>query len=433
MIERLQVYLETRYSILNCLDDRADIATFTFPSHTASVNSLSLDPLQHRFLLSGSADSSIKLWDLNDSSLMKDDDRIHEIDYKPRLKYSPICVLPQKSVHKFGVTKVKWWPDNGMWLSSSFDFNINLYDTDSMQIVHSFPLDSRILDFDFNPMGNSSTVISCNDGGVGGLKMLDLRTLSDTQNLGGGGKIKGGVGFMSSCAWSSFNENLCIGGGNDGSCFGWDIRSSDKYLFEFDSNRTSNSIELNQLKKRKYLTNKAHHANINSMIFNENGTELITISNDEKIRVWDMTSDKKPINKGINFGPLIRNKTKQHIEMCLSPSLQTEISFLWVPSDSGEILVYRVKDGSLVARLNKQNRSIYTESSTLNDTTKISNSPDSRRAFSVIAGSVQEPRYFSGGKDGIISVWGDDTTKLLPTHPIEFNNGIDEPVEIEIW
>lgn len=400
----LQIYNESRYGTLNNLDYRHDIGVFPRQAHSASVNTLALDGLSNRFLLSGSSDSSIKLWDLQSASM-------EGID--TQRKFKPSVTLPRKSVHSFGVTRVRWWPDNGMWLSSSYDFKLNLYDSSTMGVAHSFKLGSRVLDFDFHPLGDISTVACCLDGGVGGLKLVDLRTLSDTQNLGGGGKAVGGVGYMSSCCWSPASPYLCIGGGLEGSCYGWDIRSSNKFLLELDVNLTATSYKRKQSNKRKRdlkLKCKAHHGSINSMLFNASGTELVTLGNDEKLRVWDMCSFRKPINKAVNFGPLIRNKTRQHIEICLSPAPETEVSFLWVPSDNGEVLVYRVEDGSLVARLNKA-----------------TNRLGQNRSYSIVCSGHNQVRYFSGCKDGSISVWGHDDLKQKQqqTVPVPFDNGVD--------
>lgn len=403
----LQVYNETRYGSLNNLDYRTDIGTFPNQTHSASVNTLAIDRIYNRFLLSGSSDSTIKLWDLDSPKSVK-------TDGDALLKYSPVHSFPRKSVHNFGVTKLKWWPDNGMFLSSSYDFTMNLYDANSMEVAHSFKLGSRILDFDVHPSGITSTVICCLDGGVGGVKVLDLRTLSDTQTLGGGGVNAGGVGYMSSCSYSPRDPNLCVAGSVDGSCYGWDIRSSEKHLFELDMNVTPSYMDTKQSRphKRKTLLKcKAHNAGINSMLFTSDGTTLVTLGNDEKLRTWDMCTYSKPVNRSINFGPLIRNKTTQRVDMCVSPSLETEISFLWVPSDSGEILVYRLEDGSLVSRLT---RATHTQSNKFGT-----------RSYSVVSSGDNQIRYYSGCKDGNICTWGYDSKTDEHQGSIPFDNGVD--------
>lgn len=400
----LQIYNETKYGSLNNLDYRNDIGTFSNQTHSASVNTLAIDRIYHRFLLSGSSDSTIKLWDLESPQTIRQDGDV-------QLKYKPTHTFPRKSVHNFGITKLNWWPDNGMFLSSSYDFKLNLYDANTMELAHSFKLGSRIVDFDIDPSGNNSTVICCLDGGVGGVKVLDLRTLSDTQNLGGGGISMGGVGYMSSCCYSPRDSNLCIAGGVDGSCYAWDIRSSKKHLFELDMNITASYMNQEQNrpnKKKKLMKSKAHNGSINSMLFTADGTTLITLGNDEKLRTWDMCTYSKPVNRSINFGPLIRNKAKQRIDMCLSPYLETEISFLWVPSDSDEILVYRLEDGSLVSRLSRAQSNKF-----------------GTRSYSIVSSANNQVRYYSGCKDGNICTWGYDS-KLNEQHgPIAFDNGVD--------
>lgn len=355
--------------------------------HMAAVNSLALNSTK-QLMLSGGADSSIKLWDLEQS---------------PKLEHT----IPAKTVHQFGVTHLKWWPDDGMWLSSSFDFTLKLFDSQTMAPVHSFNLESRVLNFDFDPSGSSSLVACCLDGGVGGIKMVDLRTLADSQVFGGGGKARGGYGYMLSCAWSPTDPNILVSGGQDGYCVVWDIRSSNGSLATLDYNLTTTNYKASDRHLHFYEdTPRAHNGGINSILFNDTGTELITLGTDERIRVWDLTSDTKPLNKSINFGPLIRNKSSQYVQMCLSPSLETEIQYLWFPSETGEILIYHVTDGRLVARLSRWR-----------------NGQRNSRIFSLVYTGHNSLRYYAGCRDGSISTWGYSPQKH--TDPAFFDNGID--------
>ncbi|KAF6012710.1 hypothetical protein HII12_002232 [Brettanomyces bruxellensis] len=157
--------------------------------------------------------------------------------------YEPAFIIPAHSVHKFGITHLKWWRDNGMWVSSSYDHSLKVFDSDTMQPVQSFDLKSRVLNFDFDPSGSSSQVACCLDGGVGGVKLVDLRTLADSQTLGGGGKQRGGFGYMLSCAWSPTDPNVLVSGGVDGYCIGWDIRAANGCLFKMDYNLTTGNYK----------------------------------------------------------------------------------------------------------------------------------------------------------------------------------------------
>lgn len=132
---------------------------------------------------------------------------------------------------------------------------------------------SRVLNFDFEPNGRNFLVACCLDGGVGGLKLVDLRTQATSQNLGGGGELQGGYGYMLSCAWSPANPYLCVSGNQDGLCTGWDVRTSKGALFELNNNLTISNYKNS---KSKLLFHgdkpKAHNGGINSMVFNDVGS-----------------------------------------------------------------------------------------------------------------------------------------------------------------
>ncbi|QPG76469.1 hypothetical protein FOA43_003858 [Brettanomyces nanus] len=373
-----------------------------------SVNALALDSIDNRYLLSGGGDSSIKLWDLQS----RDDSKWMSTDAES--VYKPAYIIPAKTVHQFGITHLKWWPDNGMWLSSSYDYSLKVFNSDTMQPVHSFNLESRVLNFDFDPQGSNSLVACCLDGGVGGIRLVDLRTLADSQTLGGGGKSKGGFGYMLSCAWSPTDHNLVVSGSQDGYCIGWDIRASNGCLFTLDYNLTTRNYT-NSNRQLLFYEDipRAHNGGINSLMFNDVGTELITLGTDEKIRVWDLTTGSKPLNKSINFGPLVRNKSSQYVQMCLSPTIESEMQYLWFPSENGELLIYRIQDGKLVARLTRHGNGLI-----------------SSKVHALVYGRNNCIRYYAGCHDGSISVWGYAEDGMEEDNaPVNFDNGADNEQE----
>jgi len=418
----LSIATEAKYSQLESLDYAQGIRRFPERAHIASVNALALDFVDKRFLLSGGGDSSIKLWDLDSKEdlflISKDegkaDNNITSGNTNMKLAngpiYEPAYIIPAHSVHKFGITHLKWWNDNGMWLSSSYDHTLKIFDTNTMQPVHSFDLKSRVLNFDFDPTGSGSQVACCLDGGVGGVKLVDLRTLADSQTLGGGGKQKGGFGYMLSCAWSPTDSNVLVSGAADGYCIGWDIRAANGCLFKMDYNLTTRNYKNSNRELLFYEdVPRAHNGGVNSLMFNEIGTELITLGTDERIRVWDLTTANKPLNKSINFGPLVRNKSTQFVQMCLSPMLETEMQYLWFPSDNGQMLIYRIQDGKLVSRLTRQGPGMR-----------------SSKMHAVVYSGKSSVRYYSGCHDGSISVWGYSGDTGLEDEPIRIENNMGD-------
>ena len=400
-LDLLSIVTEAKYSQLASLDYIQGVCRFPERCHIASVNALALDSIDKRFLLSGGGDSSIKLWDLSSKEdtfaiskeekadkIIKNNNRNRKLENGPI--YEPAYIIPAHSVHKFGITHLKWWRDNGMWVSSSYDHSLKVFDSDTMQPVQSFDLKSRVLNFDFDPSGSSSQVACCLDGGVGGVKLVDLRTLADSQTLGGGGKQRGGFGYMLSCAWSPTDSNVLVSGGVDGYCIGWDIRAANGCLFKMDYNLTTGNYKNSDRKLLFYEDiPRAHNGGVNSLLFNETGTDLITLGTDERIRIWDLTTTNKPLNKSINFGPLVRNKSTQFVQMCLSPMLETEMQYLWFPSENGQMLVYRIQDGKLVCRLTRRGPGM-----------------QSSKMHTVVYGGHNSVRYYAGCHDGSISVWG---------------------------
>lgn len=414
-LEIVSIANEFKYTQLDSLDHINGICHFPSKAHIASVNALDLDKIDHRFLLSGGGDSSIKLWDLQskDDELWRRDDGTTKI---PQQMYKPAYIIPVKSIHKYGVTHIKWWADNGMWLSSSYDHTLKVFDSDTMDVVHSFDLQSRVLNFDFDPKGANSLIACCTDGGVGGVQLVDLRTLADSQTLGGGGKAKGGFGYMLSCCWSPTDPNLVVSGSIDGYCIGWDIRASQAALFTLDYNLTTSNYKNSNRQLLFYEDRpRAHNGGINSVMFNDVGSELVTLGTDERIRVWDLTSHTKPLNKSVNFGPLIRNKSTQYVQMCLSPTIETEIQYLWFPSDDGEMLVFRIEDGKMVARLTRRGPGL-----------------KSSKVHAITYGYNNSIRYYGGCHDGSISVWGyGQDVEEEEEKPVDFDNGIDDEGEMQ--
>lgn len=453
----IKLYNESKYATLSCQSfspSSFGLKDLRFPteSHSASVNSLDIEYQSNRFLLSGGSESSIKIWDLDETTDNYNDEL-------KRFEYKPIAVVPPKSVHRFGITKVKWWSvDNEMFLSSSYDHRLTFFSTEKLEPVHSFNLESRISDFDIHPNGNNSLVACCCDGGYGGVTLVDLRILSKSHTLGGGSGGSGasggshsyaeyyggrggnfanksynsttsvstsnsnikesGIGSTLCCSFSPNDPNLLVTGTYSGCCYGFDIRKSNSCVFTLNSNLTISNFKN---KSGKYLSSSSptfstsssllnpsdsystlyknstiHSGGVNSVIFNDNGTELITLGLDERIQVWDLTTSTNPLNKLTNFGPLIRNKNKTVKQISLSPSNETELQYLCFPSDNGELLMFRLVDGKLVSRISDASNSL--------------NADDNLNCVVYQGGS--SIKYYTGDTGGSIKIWGPKNNNL---------------------
>ncbi|KAI5950082.1 hypothetical protein KGF57_004428 [Candida theae] len=382
-----------------------------FPSNchkSASVNSLALESVDYRFLLSGSGDSSIKLWDLHQRDEVRKENEvdaklnaIHHpskfdtFDYdNPVTVFSNVAIMPAREFHKFGISTIQWWPfDTGLFVSSSFDHTVKVWDTNELTPVFSFNLNNRVYSIDV--CGDSSLIAAASDQPF--VRLLDMRSSSSAHTL------RGHKGKTLSVKWHPINSNLLASGGYDGEVRIWDIRRSSNLLCRLDmlTTNTSNSLSRQEANLTQQSV-KAHSGPVNGLCWDESGSTLFTAGNDDKIRVWDMISTPyPPVNKLINFGPLTRNKYPQTIPILLNPSGESELQHLVFPSESGEVLIFRTVDGKLVNRLIRRG------------------TKNVGRTCSMCNGGPFTATYYCGTVDGEILCWKPFWDKIDPEEVLD--------------
>ncbi|CAK9437905.1 uncharacterized protein LODBEIA_P22830 [Lodderomyces beijingensis] len=363
----------------------------------ASVNSLSLEKHENRFLLSGCADSSIKLWDLNEQDVVRVENQVDANFSKQSFRHHPskfdlfdydnpisvfraVATIPKRSQHQFGVSTIQWWPfDTGMFVTSSFDHTVKIWDTNELMPVHNFNVNNRVYSIDVN--GRKSLIATASDQPF--VRILDMKSTSSAHTL------KGHKNKTLVVKWHPINENLLATGGYDGEVRIWDIRRSESLLCRLDMLTTNATIAGGSASAPLIQSSvKAHSAPVNGLVWDESGTILYTTGNDDKIRAWDMmNSTYPPRNKLVNFGALTRNKYPQTIPMLLNPKQETSFNYLLFPSESGEILVFRAIDGKLVNRLARRN------------------TKSSARVSSMVNRGCFTGKYICGTVDGEIVSW----------------------------
>ncbi|KAF5912048.1 hypothetical protein HPG69_003322, partial [Diceros bicornis minor] len=93
--------------------------------HGSGVNTLDIEPVEGRYMLSGGSDGVIVLYDLENSSR------------QPYYTCKAVCSVSRNhpDVHKYSVETVQWYPhDTGMFTSSSFDKTLKVWDTNTLQV-----------------------------------------------------------------------------------------------------------------------------------------------------------------------------------------------------------------------------------------------------------------------------------------------------------
>lgn len=374
------IYTETEYLNLK------QIKRNTFPENChrgAAVNSLAIEQSDYRYLLSGCADSSIKLWDLRPSDVQEDEADAIIVKNEP---YQNLATIPRREAHKFGVLAVKWWPkDSGLFLSASFDHSVNVWDTNNLSIVHTFDLNNRVYSIDvsaeaFGQYSSQALVAVGSDQPF--IRLLDLRSASSAHTL------PGHKGKTLAVAWHPLRSYLLASGGHDGEGKIWDIRRSKSCVARLDMTKTNARDARTDAFNLDASVVKAHSGPVNGLCWDGSGCKLFTAGNDDKIRVWDLLSPRAPpINMLVNFGPLTRNKYLQNLPIVLSPQGDSEVQYLIFPSDNGDVLVFRAHDGKLVSRLQR------------NDSRSIV------RTASIVHAGPGTLTYYCGTMDGDIVTW----------------------------
>ncbi|CEG75626.1 hypothetical protein RMATCC62417_10636 [Rhizopus microsporus] len=60
-------------------------------------------------------------------------------------KNEPIASAARMDQHKYAVTSLSWYPaDNGLFVTSSYDSTIKVWDTNEMKAVEEFNMECRV-------------------------------------------------------------------------------------------------------------------------------------------------------------------------------------------------------------------------------------------------------------------------------------------------
>lgn len=418
--------------------------------NVGAINCLAVDSLdQRQFLLAGGADSSLTIYDLASLITIDLNKGQEETTLGPDYVkgFESITRITRGRAHRFGVSCVQWWPfDNGMFVSSSFDGAIKIWDTNTVEDgeVYTFHLGDnnedntsgshRVYSFDISATGQHSLIAPATTHPS--IRLLDLRTTASTHTLRGHKR-----GSILSVQWSPTQSHLLASSAVDGSVRLWDIRRSDACLTALDLNQASPfgpEINNGNTTAPKYLTKtptdsrRAHRNAVNSLQWLPDGHSLLTAGCDESIRLWrelDTGPAEQVRNSLVNYGPLIRNKYPQTLFMCLSadPSLGTineddkkqseliqsnqERYSLFFPSDSGQILLFDVFSGALMAELERPLP--LNKKGELSKRSKNENGQLARTTCMTARGG-DTLEFYSGALDGTITRWRLPEQDLLP-------------------
>ncbi|OSS55154.1 hypothetical protein B5807_01735 [Epicoccum nigrum] len=312
------------------------------PAHVAGVNALTIDRFEGRYLLSGGADSSIAIWDLEATTTSTESGETH-------LPLSAVNKTAEE--HKLGITQVDFYPfDSLAFLTSSYDHTVKLYSSETLQASASFDLDAVVYNIALSPIA-SHLLVACATQGPN-VRLIDLRSGATTHSLAGH------TGAVLSTAWSPVTEHLLASGATDGAVRFWDIRRSVGSLGALDledsAGRTTTTPTLSFSRAHSRAHAQAHRGAVNGIAWTQDARHLVTAGHDQRIRVWDTSTYANTL---ANFGPMVKNRGLAPVIPLLPPRhlFPAHADVLLHPNEH-EVLMYELFDGKLLRRMRRPER-----------------------------------------------------------------------------
>ncbi|KAK5943775.1 hypothetical protein PMZ80_004784 [Knufia obscura] len=321
-------------------------------AHKAGTNCIAIDQTAGRYLISGGADTSIRLWDLEAHPKHSD----HENEDSENDPYLPLSTISKATPnsHSHSITSLSIYPFDPTpttLLTTSYDHSLLLTSItpSTLQPLHKFPLDFTTYTHAISPMPGASPLVAVGTAHPAP-RLIDLRTALATHSL------PGHTGAIYSLAWHPTKEHILVSSSTDGRILVFDIRRATPAFASFDMDDSIGVVD--SLRASMDYTARAHESPITGILFSHDGRKLISASQDQRIRVWDVASGRNDL---VHFGPRIRNSREGELKPVLAPTgtngmkPSQELVF-WSNDDGrGEIFMHEMNEGTMLRVLKTKN------------------------------------------------------------------------------
>ncbi|KAB8294863.1 hypothetical protein EYC80_006824 [Monilinia laxa] len=285
--------------------------------------------LKGKILLSGGADASIKVWDLEQIPTGAS-----------KHTFRPTGIVPRNaSAHKYGITHLSFYPfDSAAFLSSSYDHHLKLHSTETLQLSADFDLNSIVYSHAISPIAQHLLVACATQHPT--VRLVDLRSGASIHSL------VGHHAALLSVAWHPKVDHILASGCVDGTVHLWDIRKSSGAVGSLDLEDAIGTTATNRLAGgRSRVSARAHTGAANGLSWTDNGNHIISTGHDQRIRVWDAATGANTL---ASFGPIFKNEHLSNLPIVVSPtSLTPPIKELLFFPNEREILVFELHEGLL--------------------------------------------------------------------------------------
>ncbi|PON72952.1 Guanine nucleotide-binding protein, beta subunit [Parasponia andersonii] len=326
--------------------------------HRGAINSLQVDLTEGRYLLSGSSDASVAVYDIQRATEFEGGGVI--------AKHKCLFVVDKnhENGHKYAVSSAIWYPvDTGLFVTGSFDHHINVWDTNTTQVVTNFEMPGKVYKTAMSSLATAHMLIAAGTEDVQ-VRLCDIASGAFAHTLSG---HRDGVMTVE---WSTSSEWVLVTGGCDGAIRFWDIRRAGCFLV-LDQSQTQlgrrppilehsatnkvsssksttvpSSLAKSRAAQRKVANGNstkqsaigkisakgparqrlhpgmlstqdratAHYGAVTGLKVTEDGMYLLSAGSDSRLRLWDVESGRNTL---VNF-ETVRLQTSKPMQLATS-------------------------------------------------------------------------------------------------------------------
>jgi len=198
---------------------------------SGGVNCLELDETERRYLLAGTVDAVVAVYDTEQPT--KTDRTTGHATHEPLIRVAKgsaegaeggVGGARGTGGHLFSVSCAAWYPvDTGMFFTGSFDQTVAAWDTNTASRVLTFHFDAKVYDISMAPNASSHCLVAVGTGHPQ-VRLCDPNSGNVTHTLTGHREAVWATRWMLGSEW------ILATGGGDGDVRLWDIRRAGSFM-----------------------------------------------------------------------------------------------------------------------------------------------------------------------------------------------------------